>query len=143
MPLKGVYTPYETAQVQKAVDYIDTHHTESISIDRLIEDVRLDRKVFRQIFSKTTGFTVHNYLLKLRIERATEDLVNFQLTVKQVAYRHGFSSGGHFAKKFKEQKGISPTDYRLQIIMSKEGICATIISPDFTRNFFEPAKAYR
>jgi len=132
MPLKGAYTPYETAQVQKAIDYIHAHHTEAISADALVEEVRLDRKLFLRLFVFMTGFTVHNYLLKVRIDRATEDLADFSLTVEQVAYRYGFCSGSHFAKKFKGKNGVSPTDYRYQLIMDKQGICIgeTIISSD-------------
>jgi len=130
MPLKGAYTPYETAQVQKAIDYIHAHHTEAISADGLVEDVRLDRKLFLRIFAFMTGLTVHNYLLKVRIDRATEDLADFSLTVEQIAYRHGFCSGSHFTKNFKERTGVRPTDYRYRLIMDNQRIGETMICPD-------------
>jgi len=143
MPLKGVYTPYETAQVQKAIDYIHAHHTEAISADALVEEVRLDRKLFLRIFVFMTGSTVHNYLLKVRIDRATEDLADFSLTVEQIAYRHGFCSGSHFTKNFKERTGVRPTDYRYRLIMDKQRIGETMICPDHDSISLESAIMYK
>jgi two-component system response regulator YesN len=122
MPIKGVYTPHETAQVNKAIDYINKHYTDDISIESLVEEARLDRKIFLRLFLKITGYTVHNYLVKVRLERAKEDLGDFSLTVAQVAHRNGFNSGSYFGKKFRKVIGLMPTEFRLQLI--SEEFCA-------------------
>ena len=116
MPIKGIITPLETAKVQKAIAYIEHNYTENISLDSLIEEVCLDRKVFRRVFRKLTSQTVHEYLLNVRISRAKEALCDFNLTISQVAHRTGFSSGNHFTKVFRKLEGILPTDFRVLII---------------------------
>ncbi|MBN8856210.1 MAG: hypothetical protein BGO55_08590 [Sphingobacteriales bacterium 50-39] len=117
--IKGHVTPAETAKVQQAIDYIQKNYTTDISLDGLVEEVRLDRKVFRQIFKELTGTTVHAYLVDVRMSRAKEDLANWDLSIDQVAHRNGFRSQSHFTKKFRQLMGIAPNGFRLQLIHSK------------------------
>ena len=116
MPIKGHVTPLETAKVREAIAYIDKHYTKDISLDNLVEEVRLDRKVFRQIFSDITGKTVHKYLIDVRLAHAKDDLADFTLTIDQVAHRNGFGSGDHFTKVFRKLIGTVPTNFRLELI---------------------------
>ena len=122
MPIRGHVTPLETAKVRQAIDYIHKNYREDISLDGLVEEVRLDRKLFRQIFTELTGTTVHNYLVDVRLSHAKEDLEDFELTIDQVAHRNGFRSQSHFTKKFRKLTGITPTDFKLQIIHRKTSI---------------------
>jgi transcriptional regulator GlxA family with amidase domain len=45
-----------------------------------------------------------------RLKKASELLATTQLTVSEVAYRTGFTSPSYFAKCYKTEFGISPTD---------------------------------
>ena len=120
MPINGHYTPHETAQVTKAIEFIKKHYTNDISIEGLVEDARLDRKVFLRIFKIMTSTTVHKYLVKIRLEHAKEDLADFSLTVDQVAHRNGFNSGTYFTKIFRKIIGQVPTEFRMQLIREHE-----------------------
>lgn len=59
--------------------------------------------------------TVSESLLNLRLDRSREDLVNPQrgrLSIKQVAFRNGFSSQSYFSSAFRRKFGMSPSDAR-------------------------------
>src|SRR5579859_6053826 len=68
MPINGKYTPYEKKRVENAIQYIHNHFTEDISADGLALEVCIDIKHLQKIIKKITGYTVHHYLLKVRIE---------------------------------------------------------------------------
>jgi AraC-like DNA-binding protein len=116
MPINGTYTPYDLERVNQAIDYIHGHYTNSISADQLSLEVSLDIKLLQALMQVMTGLTVHNYLVKVRVDRATEDLSDFKKSIKFIALTHGFSSSSHFGREFKRQTGITPKGHRFQII---------------------------
>jgi AraC-like DNA-binding protein len=64
------------------------------------------------------GLTIHNYILKVRVERATKDLEDFGHPIKYIAAKHGFSSSSHFGSEFKKQTGLTPRQYRYQLALN-------------------------
>ena len=65
-----------------------------------------------RLFRKSFGLTPLEYLNAQRLEQAKSLLSNPRLTVAEVAYQSGFNDAGYFAKKFRQQTGITPMDYR-------------------------------
>jgi transcriptional regulator GlxA family with amidase domain len=65
---------------------------------------------FRQLFNDTP----YQYLIRLRLKRASDLLVNTDLCLKEVAERVGFDSCRVFSRCFKKNFGILPKHYRLQ-----------------------------
>ena len=63
-------------------------------------------------FRDTYGRTPRAYLSERRIERARELLRTANLTVTEICYLVGFSSLGSFSARFKENVGVSPSEYR-------------------------------
>lgn len=65
-------------------------------------------RAFRAAYGETPG----RNLSRRRIERAGELLRSANLTVTEICLLVGFSSLGTFSARFKEQTGISPSEYR-------------------------------
>ncbi len=63
---------------------------------------------FAKLFKEETGMTPADFALRLRCELAAETLRSAKLSVSETAFRHGFSSGQHFAGAFKRHMGFSP-----------------------------------
>lgn len=115
MPINGAYTPYELERVNHAIDYIHGHYPNNISADQLSIEVSLDIKLLQALMQVMTGMTVHNYLMKIRVARATEDLSDFKKSIKYIARTHGFSSSSHFGREFKRQTGTTPKAHRFHL----------------------------
>ena len=58
----------------------------------------------------------HQYLLRRRIERALQMLKETQVSLAGVAYELGFSSQGHFSTMFRKAAGVSPSEYRQDVV---------------------------
>lgn len=63
-----------------------------------------------QAFKQVFGATVFGVLREIRLEAAREMLVSGQMNVTQTSLHVGYSCVSHFAKAFKTQYGINPSD---------------------------------
>ncbi len=66
-----------------------------------------------RLMKKSAGCTLHDYLLKYRIERAKNLLITTVGSINYVADRSGFSSCSYFISRFKKETGLSPRQYRI------------------------------
>ncbi len=101
--------------VRKLLDicrYINEHFTQDISLTDVANHFGFSKYHFTRLFKEFTHTTFHQYLNNLRIEHAEALLANFELSVIDVALMSGFSSISTFNRVFKDQKMISPTNYR-------------------------------
>jgi AraC family transcriptional regulator len=65
-------------------------------------------RAFRQAF----GCTVGEYIRNLRIERATMQLADTDLSLAEIALGAGFSDQSHFSNLFRQHTGFSPSKFR-------------------------------
>lgn len=93
---------------------IEEHHRQASDVhfyaDRLNVSSRYLAQVTRRISGKSPKNIIDDYLA-----HAIElQLKSTDRTIQEIAYHFGFSSQAHFSKFFKKQKGISPTQFRIQ-----------------------------
>lgn len=112
------FTPYDLDRINKAIAYIEEHYQDAISADQLAIEVGMDIKKLQAGIQWRTGHTVHNYLLSTRVARAADDLLDFSRPIKYIAYKNGFCSASHFGAEFKKRMGVTPKEYRYQLILS-------------------------
>ena len=67
---------------------------------------------FRRIFKEHTGFSPHRYLLKMRLRKAAEMLVDTTLSIKEIAAQSGWEDEYYFSRLFKQNYLLSPLQYR-------------------------------
>jgi AraC family transcriptional regulator len=67
---------------------------------------------FFRVFRATTGCTPHQYLLRLRMERAIELMRKPSLALLDIALECGFANETHFSRTFRERFGSPPGQFR-------------------------------
>ncbi|MDJ0596910.1 MAG: helix-turn-helix transcriptional regulator [Pleurocapsa sp. MO_226.B13] len=77
-------------------------------------EVNMSRYHFCRLFSKSTGISPHQYLIKSRIERAKELLLQKHQSVADVALQVGFTSQSNFTRHFKRLVGATPRKFSSQ-----------------------------
>ena len=100
--------------IQKAVEYINQHIHEHISMDALCREIHISKYYFCRKFKTVTGFTVMDYVLKTRIVAAKGMLSNTDESISEISERCGFGSVSYFCRIFKEHTGKTPLQYRRQ-----------------------------
>lgn len=113
---KATHLPDSDAYISKAIEYMHAFFSSNITIDDICGVIHVSPYHFIRIFKQKTGVSPHQYLMKVRIQKAQELLCDRQYSVAEVAIICGFLSSPHFSNTFKAITGISPSDYKKSIL---------------------------
>lgn len=95
-----------------ALNYINLHFKEKITLDKLVAITRLSRNTLYRKFNELTGSSPINYQLNKKLDAARELLQNSNLTIGEIAFQCGFCDSNHLIKLFSAKFGISPGKLR-------------------------------
>lgn len=82
------------------------------TIDRLAREVAISPSHLRERFRRETGISLGNYLLQLRMNRASAMLATSSRTITEIADACGYESLFSFSRAFRRHAKRSPSDYR-------------------------------
>lgn len=102
---------HHTRNFKRVLNYIETHYTESISLDELAREAGMSPKYFCRFFREMTDRTPIDYLNYYRIECACEQLSTMRASITEVALSCGFNDMSYFSKLFSRYKGVTPRQY--------------------------------
>ena len=106
-------TPTEPKRfVAAAITYLRQHLHEPVGMADLVRHVGLGRARMFDLFKTQTGLTPNDYLQRMRIKKAQEQLRQTKLSVTEIGLAVGFSSGQYFSTVFARYSGVSPTHFR-------------------------------
>jgi len=100
-------------KLRLVLEFIDANYALELSLAELAAVAGMSTFHFAREFKRTTGTTPHQYLLKLRIDRAKELLSGSQMPLVDVGSQSGFSHQSHFTRLFRKLTGTTPQSYRL------------------------------
>jgi LacI family transcriptional regulator len=98
--------------VTMALRFIRQHAAESIGLADVLAATESSHSTLRRRFKTLVGRTIHEEILRVRIERAKQLLISTDLSFKQVARQSGFSSAQYLATVLRQHEGQTPRDYR-------------------------------
>lgn len=98
--------------VQKAIDYIEKNIAEDLSLDQVVDYLKLNKTYFCKLFKENTGKTFSQYVNQVRIEYSKKLLEDTNLSILDVALAVGYNNSNYFHKAFKERLGVTPYNYR-------------------------------
>ena len=105
--------PLPHAILQRVTEYMEEHLQDSLSLDQLARETDYSRAHFLRMFRATTGKTPHQYLTQRRIERAKSMLLEAEtISLTEIAASCGFSSQSHMTRVFREQVGVTPSEFK-------------------------------
>lgn len=97
--------------IKNAMEYIDKHFNEDLSIQQVAEAVHLSPNYFSHVFKKAREESFTDYLNKVRVKKAQCLLAEHIYKVYEVADMVGYSDYKYFSSVFKKISGVSPTEY--------------------------------
>ena len=106
--------------IRKVIDYIHINYSRKISVSNIAHHINLDRKYLSAIFKAAYGVTLQDYLVTYRTEKACSLLVDRTLTISTVARSIGYEDPLVFSRMFKKLKGVSPREYRNQLLLKQD-----------------------
>ncbi len=87
---------------------------EKVTIQGLAQDLKLSAGHLGRVYSRTTGHTLEEYLIRQKLEMGKRLLLDPRLHVSEVADRCGFCNPAYFASVFKKYMHCTPRAYASQ-----------------------------
>ncbi|WP_158606907.1 AraC family transcriptional regulator [Paenibacillus ginsengarvi] len=106
---------HKLSLIRPALNYIEEHIAEPVSVDVLCKASNVSPNYLSRLFKEVVGVTITRYLTSTRIHLAKRMLAGRELTVTEIAERSGFCNIHYFGKKFKEETGFSPSEFRSNV----------------------------
>jgi AraC family transcriptional regulator len=101
-----------TECIHSVQHYIHTHLDEPLNREVLAGIANFSVPHFHRIFTGCVGENVASYVRRIRLQRAGHKLRFGAVDITQVALAAGYTSHAAFGKAFKQQYGLSPSEFR-------------------------------
>lgn len=102
----------ENRYIQEAVTYIRNHYAAGLTVEELAGYLGVNRSYFYTLFKNKLQLSPKEFLTKFRISRAREQLILTEESVENIAVACGYHSTLVFTKNFKQETGMTPTEFR-------------------------------
>ncbi|MEI6873339.1 MAG: helix-turn-helix domain-containing protein, partial [Verrucomicrobiota bacterium] len=106
----AIIGPYE--DLEAAVDYLNSHYNESITLESVAAMVHLSTSQFQRRFKALFQTSPIQYLLQLRIDSACQQLQRTDDSLGSIALENGFYDQSVFCRQFQKRIGLTPRQYR-------------------------------
>ncbi len=97
--------------LNKITKIVEEQKDRELSVEELSEMIGLSRVHLYRKIKKLTGMSVSEYANVVKLRLSLELLKNSGKTIAEIAYEVGFSSPSYFTKCFKDQFGVSPSEF--------------------------------
>lgn len=98
---------------QSVLDYVRHDKCTSQPLSEwLATTLHADYPTLSRAFAAAEGRTIEKYHLLQRMEYVKELITYGDLSIKEIAWRTGFSSVAHLSRQFKQLTGMTPTAYK-------------------------------
>lgn len=114
--LKNNHRKISNQIVERAMEYIQQHYPEEITLQRLSQEVYVNPMYLSRLFKEKAEISYIDYLTQIRMSHAKELLGDLSLRIYDISEMVGYESRKHFGKIFKDYTGMSPKDYRNSIL---------------------------
>lgn len=102
----------DNTAVSKVIHLIEENYSSPISLKWLSNQVYLSECYLSNIFKKTTGMNITQYLFLCRMREAEKLLRNTTMKVIDIGKAVGYTNNSYFGQQFKQHFGVSPQALR-------------------------------
>ena len=110
---RGLKSRYPGAHplILKAMNIIECSYASKIAQKDLAADLNISPEYFSYLFNRDIGENFSKFLKRYRIEKAQEILLEGNISKDEVLYHVGFSDPKYFNKCFKDETGMSVSEF--------------------------------
>ena len=106
--------------IQEAVNFMEHNYAQDITVERIAEVCGLNRSYFSKIFREAMGCPPQEFLIRLRLSKAADQLKGTDASIGSIAARCGYPNQLHFTRAFHKRYGLSPRQWRARNQIKRE-----------------------
>ncbi|MDE7403360.1 MAG: AraC family transcriptional regulator [Muribaculaceae bacterium] len=99
-------------RLRMAQEYIAANYRKEIRLTALADMAGMSPSSFSRFFKLRTGRSISDYIIGIRLDAASRELVNTRLPISEICYNSGFNNVSNFNRIFKKNKGYTPKEFR-------------------------------
>jgi AraC family transcriptional regulator len=99
-------------RLHRVLDHIETSLAQELRIAELASVAEMSPYYFGKLFKESTGWTVHQYVMKRRLQNAMYLLTQSRRPISDVGAAVGVPNQSQFTRLFRQQLGATPRRYR-------------------------------
>jgi AraC-like DNA-binding protein len=103
---------YASASIGAVVRYIRENFQRPVYMSELARQAGLSERQLRRKFNEVLGMSPQEFLLRTRLQQASDLLLRTDEPIRNVAVSSGFADHSSFSQHFRAHLGVSPIDYR-------------------------------
>lgn len=108
----GQKVPCNETLAQKALEFLHDQNEGTVTLTDLEAGLNVPKGVITRSFKQATGYTIGEYMRKLRVNKAARLLQETSLPICEVALEVGFCDQAHLNRAFKRETQTTPLSYR-------------------------------
>lgn len=108
------FSAEETSTPMYMLQYIQQHihRPELLNAENLAVTFNLSSNYIGNYFKRNFQETLQQYISRNRLKMVENLLLNSKMTIKEIAYKMGYTDSCHLVKSFRKHYGVSPLKYR-------------------------------
>lgn len=108
----GTQTTISNTRLRKAQEYIAANYKGEIRLNDLAKMAGMSPSSFSRFFKLRTGRSISDYVIGIRLDVASRELVTTTTSIADICFNSGFNNVSNFNRIFKKNKGYTPKEFR-------------------------------
>ena len=99
----------------RALEHIHEYAATGLNVKELVDAIRCPRRTLERTFREVLGRSIHEEIMRTRLDYAKELLGRADLSIDQVAEFSGFGRNERFSVNFRQWEGMTPREFRKRL----------------------------
>jgi AraC family transcriptional regulator len=117
MPRENNYRP---AWLGRIIERLAVEYSERLTLDDLSREAGVHPVHLSRVFRKCVGEGIGEYVHRLRVRAACEQILEPETSIAEVSVALGFSDQSHFTRAFRRVTGMTPSAFRSQVVPTSQ-----------------------
>jgi AraC family transcriptional regulator len=113
MPRENNYRP---AWLGRIIERLAVEYSERLTLDDLSREAGVHPVHLSRVFRKCVGEGIGEYVHRLRVRAACEQILEPEISIAEVSFALGFADQSHFTRAFRRVTGMTPSAFRSQLV---------------------------
>ena len=103
--------------IQNIIGYIRDHIDQDLTVSEIADGIGMNQDYLGRMFKKRTGQGLKHYIIDEKMKAAKILLRDTELSITDVASQVGYPNYSNFSRVFKQETGITPSEFRSSLLL--------------------------